>query len=70
MPSERSAHEEQDSRGEVQDLRRAVYLTIEHSQASIMNSMRNKMAEFTGNNGRSEPGSAAGSSTYSCHSVW
>ena len=61
MPSERSAHEEHNSPGEVQDMRHKVKLAIEHSQASTMNVMRDMMAEFTRNNGRSESGSAEGS---------
>ena len=63
MPSERSAHVEHDSPGEVQDLRREVKLTIEHSQASMMNAMRDVMAELTRNNGRSESCSAEGSAS-------
>ena len=61
MPSERSAPDEHDSTGEVQDLRREVKLTIEHNQVSVMNAMRDVMAEFTRNNGRSESGSDEGS---------
>ena len=60
MPSERSAQENNDSPGEVQDLRREVNLAIEHSHASMMHAMRDTMAEFTRNKARSESSSAEG----------
>ena len=55
-----SAQEEHYSLGEVQDSRREVKLVLGHSQASMMNTMRGMMAEFTRNNGRSESDSAEG----------
>ncbi|MEP6389025.1 MAG: hypothetical protein ABJ056_03780, partial [Halioglobus sp.] len=58
MPSMRSAQEEQDSPSEVEALTCQVKLAMENSEASMLNAMRETMAEFTRNNGRSESGSA------------
>ena len=47
IPSEGSAREEHDSTGELEELRPEVKLVLERSQASMMNAMKDMMAEFT-----------------------
>ena len=61
ISSERSAHVEHDSSGEVPKLQREVKPALEQRQASMMNAMRSMISEFMRDNGRSEPGGAGGS---------
>ncbi|MEP2331189.1 hypothetical protein, partial [Marinobacter sp.] len=59
----RSAQEEQDSPSEVEALTCQVKLAMENSEASMLNAMREMIAEFTKNNGRSTFRSAEGGAT-------
>lgn len=62
MPSKGSAQEEKDPpKHEIYQLRGEFQLMIEERQTSMMHAMRNMVAEFMRNNGRSEFSTAEGS---------
>ena len=56
-----SAQEQNSTKDEMQQLRSELQLMMGEKQASMMHAMREMMAEFMRNNGRSESSSAEGS---------
>ena len=56
-----STQEQDSNRDEIHQLSSELQLMMEENQASMMHAMREMMAEFMRNNGRSESGSAEGS---------
>ena len=61
MSLKASAQEQDFTKDEMHQLRSELQLMTEEKQASMMHAMREMMAEFMTNNGRSESGSAEGS---------
>ena len=54
-----SAQEKDSTKDEMHQRRSELHLMMEETQASMMHAMREMMAEFMWNNGRSESSSAA-----------
>ena len=65
MSSKGSAQEKDSTKDEMHQLRSELQLMMEEKQASMMHAMREMMAEFMRNNGRSES-SSAGQRCCSC----